>query len=60
MLRKAFRLKNSSLMIGVHFLYRYRIAYVIFYFLGMTTLMPWNFFITADDVSLNRSYTSKI
>ncbi|KAK3915159.1 Equilibrative nucleoside transporter 3 [Frankliniella fusca] len=28
---------------------RYSIAYIIFYFLGMTTLIPWNFFITADD-----------
>ncbi|KAJ1527212.1 hypothetical protein ONE63_008739 [Megalurothrips usitatus] len=28
---------------------RYSIAYIIFYFLGMTTLLPWNFFITADD-----------
>lgn len=28
---------------------RYSIAYLIFYFLGMTTLVPWNFFITAND-----------
>lgn len=28
---------------------RYSLAYIIFYFLGMTTLLPWNFFITADD-----------
>jgi hypothetical protein len=30
---------------------RYNLAYLIFYLLGMTTLLPWNFFITADDVS---------
>lgn len=29
---------------------RYYIAYFIFYLLGMVTLLPWNFFITADDV----------
>nr|CAD7588621.1 unnamed protein product [Timema genevievae] len=28
---------------------RYHLAYIIFYLLGMTTLLPWNFFITADD-----------
>lgn len=30
---------------------KYYMAYFIFYILGMTTLLPWNFFITADDVS---------
>lgn len=29
---------------------KYFMAYFIFYLLGMTTLLPWNFFITADDV----------
>lgn len=28
---------------------KYFMAYFIFYLLGMTTLLPWNFFITADD-----------
>ncbi|GJQ65552.1 nucleoside transmembrane transporter [Trypoxylus dichotomus] len=28
---------------------RYKMAYIIFYILGITTLLPWNFFITADD-----------
>ncbi|XP_017772160.1 PREDICTED: equilibrative nucleoside transporter 3 [Nicrophorus vespilloides] len=28
---------------------KFNLAYIIFYLLGMTTLMPWNFFITADD-----------
>ncbi|KAG8222814.1 hypothetical protein J437_LFUL005020, partial [Ladona fulva] len=28
---------------------RYHLAYIVFYLLGMTTLLPWNFFITADD-----------
>lgn len=26
-------------------------TYIVFYLLGMTTLLPWNFFITAEDVS---------
>ena len=30
---------------------RYMFNYIIFYLLGMTTLLPWNFFITAEDVS---------
>lgn len=28
---------------------KYYMAYLIFYLLGITTLLPWNFFITADD-----------
>ncbi|XP_071454799.1 equilibrative nucleoside transporter 3 isoform X2 [Hetaerina americana] len=28
---------------------RYHLAYTVFYILGMTTLLPWNFFITAED-----------
>lgn len=31
---------------------KYCMAYVIFYLLGITTLLPWNFFMTADDVSI--------
>lgn len=30
---------------------KYSFNYIIFYLMGMTTLMPWNFFITAEDVS---------
>ena len=30
---------------------KYHLAYVVFYLLGMTTLIPWSFFMTADDVS---------
>lgn len=30
---------------------RFGFTYVVFYLLGMTTLLPWNFFITAEDVS---------
>ena len=30
---------------------QYHLVYFIFYVLGMITLAPWNFFITADEVS---------
>lgn len=33
---------------------KYSLAFFIFYFIGMTTLLPWNFFITADDVSIEQ------
>lgn len=29
---------------------RYHITYIVFYLIGMTTLLPWNFFITAEEV----------
>lgn len=29
----------------------FSLTYTVFYLLGMTTLLPWNFFITAEDVS---------
>lgn len=32
---------------------RFNFNYIVFYLLGMTTLLPWNFFITAEDVSVN-------
>lgn len=32
---------------------RFSFTYMVFYLLGMTTLLPWNFFITAEDVSAN-------
>lgn len=32
---------------------KYYMVYLIFYLLGIVTLLPWNFFITADDVSYN-------
>ncbi|XP_078036462.1 equilibrative nucleoside transporter 1 [Augochlora pura] len=28
---------------------RYNLAYIVFYLLGINTLIPWSFFITADD-----------
>ncbi|KAL0112225.1 hypothetical protein PUN28_011944 [Cardiocondyla obscurior] len=28
---------------------KYNIAYIVFYLLGMNTLIPWTFFVTADD-----------
>lgn len=30
---------------------RFSLNYMVFYLLGMTTMIPWNFFITAEDVS---------
>lgn len=38
---------------------KYYLCYIIFYLLGITTLLPWNFFITADDVSTCK-YTRRI
>lgn len=32
---------------------RYCIVYILFYLFGITSLVPWNFLITANDVSLN-------
>lgn len=30
---------------------KYCMGYLIFYLLGIATLLPWNFYVTADDVS---------
>lgn len=30
---------------------RYYMGYIIFYLLGIATLLPWNFYVTANDVS---------
>lgn len=29
---------------------KYNFTYAVFYLLGMTTLLPWNFFVTAEEV----------
>lgn len=39
---------------------RFGLTYVIFYLLGMTTLLPWNFFMTAEDVCFRFSQISFI
>lgn len=31
---------------------KYNFTYAVFYLLGMTTLLPWNFFVTAEEVSV--------
>lgn len=31
---------------------KYNFNYLVFYLLGMTTLLPWNFFVTPEDVSV--------
>lgn len=36
---------------------RFSFTYVVFYLLGMTTLLPWNFFVTAEDVCITLSST---
>lgn len=36
---------------------RFGFNYIVFYFLGMTTMVPWNFFITAEDVSVCYCFT---
>lgn len=33
-------------------------TYIIFYLLGTTTLLPWNFFMTAEDVSIRNKNAS--
>lgn len=30
---------------------RYNFTYAVFYLLGIATMTPWNFFVTAEDVS---------
>lgn len=39
---------------------KYYVAYIIFYLLGMVTLLPWNFFITADDVRIRFFLTNSL
>lgn len=32
---------------------KWNYTYIVFYLLGTATMTPWNFFITAEDVSMN-------
>lgn len=32
---------------------KYNLSYFIFYLLGMTTLLPWCFYVTANEASIN-------
>lgn len=36
---------------------RYNMGYLIFYLLGIATLLPWNFYVTANDVSTINFHT---
>lgn len=38
---------------------RYNMGYLIFYLLGIATLLPWNFYVTANDVSKRSRNTQK-
>jgi equilibrative nucleoside transporter 1/2/3 len=38
---------------------KYNFAYFVFYLLGMATLLPWNFFITAEEVSHTRTQATE-
>lgn len=42
---------NSQIHITDAPLDRFNYSYVVFYLLGIATMTPWNFFITAEDVS---------
>lgn len=42
---------EEILHLFIIYIFRYNAAYCIFYLLGCGTLLPWNFFITANDVS---------
>lgn len=43
---------NEPLFNPVDFRDRYNMGYIIFYLLGVATLLPWNFYVTANDVSM--------
>lgn len=32
---------------------KYYTSYLIFYLLGVVSMLPWNFYVTADDVSVH-------
>lgn len=34
---------------------RFSFNYIVFYLMGIITLLPWNFFMTAEDVSFSHS-----
>lgn len=36
----------------VDFRDKYNMGYIIFYLLGVATLIPWNFYVTANDVCI--------
>lgn len=47
---------NNHLLSHVDFKDRYNMGYIIFYLLGIATLLPWNFYVTANDVSKQFNY----
>lgn len=42
---------DHQLLRPVDFSDRYNMGYIIFYLIGIATLLPWNFYVTANDVS---------
>lgn len=41
---------HNHLLSHVDFRDRYNMGYLIFYLLGIATSVPWNFYVTANDV----------
>lgn len=46
---------NIIIIIVIFSFSRFQFVYLIFYLMGIGSLLPWNFFITANDVSLNNN-----
>lgn len=39
---------------------RFSFNYIVFYLMGIITLLPWNFFVTAEDVSCDLFYSMPV
>ena len=47
---------KDKLVVAIYFIFRCRIVYIMFFVIGIGTLLPWNFYITATQVILNMFY----